>query len=150
LFLIIESKGGREMKTRKKWTMVIVGIVVSFMIGISAAPAASDYPTRYIDAVVPYGPGGATDNVVKLYKDKVEKLLGQPIVINYKPGAGGVIAAAYVKESKPDGYTLLLISNSSMVLSQLTRKADYTLDDFTPICTLTLTATIFCVREDSP
>jgi tripartite-type tricarboxylate transporter receptor subunit TctC len=103
----MESKGSREMETRKGWTMVIVGILISLMIGISAAPAASDYPTRYIDLIVPYSPGGATDGIARLYKDKVEKLLGQPFSFVYKPGAGGTIAGSYVKESKSDGYTLL-------------------------------------------
>ena len=138
------------METRKGWTVVIVGIVASLMMGISAALAAADYPTRSMDVVIPYGPGGATDVTVRLYKDKVEKLLGQPIVINYKPGAGGVIAGTYVKVSKPDGYTFLVISNSSMSLSILTRKADFTIDDFVPICTLTRSTIIFVVNKDSP
>ncbi len=114
------------MKTRKGWTLVIVGIVVSLMMGISAALAAADYPTRSMDYVLPFGPGGGTDLTVRLYKDKVEKLLGQPIVMTYKPGAGGVIAGTYVKESNPDGYTLLVISNTSLVSSMVTRKADFT------------------------
>jgi tripartite-type tricarboxylate transporter receptor subunit TctC len=138
------------MDTRKGWTIVIVGIVMSFMIGISVSPAASDYPTRYIDFVIPYGPGGGTDTTVRLYKDKAEKLLGQPIVNTYKPGAGGVIAGAHVKESKPDGYTFLVISNTSMPLAILTRKAGFTLDDFEPVCTLTLSPITFCVKADSP
>src|SRR3989304_4157564 len=138
------------METRKGWTAAIVGIVVSLIIGIPPALAAADYPTRAIDVVIPFGPGGGTDLTVRLYKDKVEKLLGQPIVINYKPGAGGVIAGTYVKESKPDGYTFLVISNSSMSLSILTRKADFTIDDFVPVCTLTRSTIIFVVNKDSP
>jgi tripartite-type tricarboxylate transporter receptor subunit TctC len=87
---------------------------------------------------------------VRLFKDHVEKLLGQPMVMIYKPGAAGVIAGAYVKESKPDGYTFFVISNTSLVSSMVTRKADFTLDDFTPICTLTLSPIIFAVKKDSP
>ena len=59
------------MKTSKGWTVAIVGIVVSLMMGISAALAAADYPTRAIDVVIPYGPGGGTDLTVRLFKDKV-------------------------------------------------------------------------------
>src|SRR3972149_9715267 len=88
------------MKTRKGWTVVIVGIVISLLIGFSPALAAADYPTRAIDVVIPFGPGGGTDLTVRLFKDHVEKLLGQPMVIIYKPGAGGVIAGAYVRGSK--------------------------------------------------
>ncbi len=138
------------MKTRKGRTVVVVGIVASLLMGVSAAPAAADYPARSMDYVLPFGPGGGTDLTVRLYKDKVEKLLGQPIVMTYKPGAGGVIAGRYVKESKPDGYTFLVISNTSLVTSMLARKADFTLDDFIPVCTLTLSPTIFAVNKDSP
>jgi tripartite-type tricarboxylate transporter receptor subunit TctC len=137
------------MGTGKRWTVVLFGIAVSFIIGVSSAPAA-DFPTRYIDLVIPFGPGGSTDVTVRLYKDKVEKLLGQPTVLMYKPGAGGVIAGKYVKENKPDGYTHLVIAHSTLVLSMLTRKAGYTLDDFTPICTLVFTPVVFRVRADSP
>jgi tripartite-type tricarboxylate transporter receptor subunit TctC len=138
------------MDTRKKWTMMIAGTLVFLMIGISDAVAASAYPTRPIELVIPYGPGGGTDVTVKLYKDKVEKLLGQPTVMVYKPGAGGVIAGTHVKESKPDGYTFMVISNPSLILSMLTRKADFTLDDFAPVCTITLFPIMFCVKADSP
>ncbi len=138
------------MKTRKGWTLVIVGIVISLVIGVSPALAAADYPTRSMDYVLPFGPGGGTDLTVRLYKDKVEKLLGQPIIMIYKPGAGGVIAGRHVKESKPDGYSFLVISNTSLVSSMLTRKADFTLDDFIPVCTLTLSPTVFVVNKDSP
>jgi tripartite-type tricarboxylate transporter receptor subunit TctC len=146
----MERKGGRKMDTRKKFALTLVGIMVFFMIGISDAPAAPDYPTRSIEFVIPYGPGGGTDVTVRLYKDKVEKLLGQPIVTVYKPGAGGVIAGTYVKGSKPDGYALLVISNTSIALSILTRKADFTIDDFAPVCTLAIGPVTFCVKPDSP
>ena len=62
------------METRKRWTIVIFGIMVPLIIGISAELAALDYPTRYIDFVIPYGPGGGTDVTVRLYKDKLEKV----------------------------------------------------------------------------
>ena len=138
------------METRKRWIIVIVEIVVCLIVGISTAIAETDYPTRSINMVVPMAPGGATDSILRLYKDKVEKRLGQPTVMIYKPGAGGVIAGTYVKESKPDGYTLLITSSNTMILGKLTRKADYSLDDFIPVCSLALSPAIFCVRPDSP
>ena len=130
--------------------MLAAGIVMSFMIGISGALAASDYPTRYIDVVIPYGPGGSTDSVIRLYKDKVEKILGQPIVVIYKPGAAGVTAGEHVRQSKPDGYTIFMSSDAALVTSILVKKASFTLDDFAPICTLTTTTTYLCVKKDSP
>jgi tripartite-type tricarboxylate transporter receptor subunit TctC len=133
------------METTKGWSVIIIGIVMSVIIGISDAVAASVYPTRPIDFVIPYGPGGGTDVTMKLYKDKVEKLLGQPTVMMYKPGAGGVIAGTYVKESN----TALAISNQFDSF-HVTRKADFTLDDFAPVCTLAIGPVTFCVKADSP
>lgn len=62
------------METRKGWMVVIVGIVISLLIGVSPGLAAADYPTRAIDVVIPFGPGGGTDLTVRLFKDHVEKL----------------------------------------------------------------------------
>jgi tripartite-type tricarboxylate transporter receptor subunit TctC len=140
------------MKMRKGWTLLITGLLFFCVNGISSALAASDYPTRYIDLVIPYAPGGSTDFAPKLFKDKVEKILGQPLVFTYKPGASGALGTIYAKGSKPDGYTLLMGTVTTLALSQLTSKrpAEYTLDDFTPICNLTYVPLIFCVNQDSP
>jgi tripartite-type tricarboxylate transporter receptor subunit TctC len=138
------------METRMRWLIDVLGIVIFLMTGISDVLAASNYPTRSIEIAIAFGPGGGSDNVMRLYKDKVEKYLGQPIVIAYKPGAGGVVAGTYVKEAKPDGYTLLMVVNATMALAQLVRKADFTFSDFTPVCTLTYAPIIFCVNVDSP
>ena len=138
------------METGKKWGMMIAGVMMSAMMCVTTALAASDYPTRFIDLVIPYNPGGGTDLAVRIYKDKLEKVLGQPVVNMYKPGAGGIIGGTYVKQSKPDGYTLLAIAESTLVLSMVARKAGYTLDDFTPICTLVFSPYTFRVKADTP
>jgi tripartite-type tricarboxylate transporter receptor subunit TctC len=81
----------------------------------------------------------------------VEKILKQPIIFTYKPGAAGLTGTLYAKSLKPDGYSLLAASPSTFILPPLTRKtADYTLDDFTPILNLTTIPQAFCVPENSP
>jgi tripartite-type tricarboxylate transporter receptor subunit TctC len=137
---------------RKRWILSIIGFLFFCVSGISLALAASDYPTRYIDLVIPYAPGGSTDLVPRFFKDKVEKILGQPFVFTYKPGASGVMATAYVKGCKPDGYTLLVTSVTTLVTSQIISKrpAEYTLDDFTPICNLSYAPLTFSVKDESP
>jgi len=73
------------------------------------APAAADtYPARPLRFVVPYGPGGATDTYGRVVGEKLAGRLGQPVVMDYKPGAGGTLAAEAVAKAAPDGYTVLV------------------------------------------
>ena len=120
-------------------------------VAFSPAMAQSPYPDRPIDLVIGYQPGGAMDFIQAVYKDRVTKILGQPIASLFKPGAGGAIGAAYVAKSKPDGYTLYFGSNATMVFIPLTKKdIGYVPEDLTPICNLTLSPNLLCVKDDSP
>lgn len=68
---------------------------------------AQDYPNKPIKLIVPFAPGGGADNTARIISEPLAKRLGQPVVIEYKPGAGGVIGAAFVANAPKDGYTLL-------------------------------------------
>jgi len=71
---------------------------------------AQGYPNRVVKLVVPFPPGGLIDNAARLIGPELSKELGQPVVIENKPGAGGNLAAADVAKASPDGYTLLMAS----------------------------------------
>jgi tripartite-type tricarboxylate transporter receptor subunit TctC len=137
------------MRNLKAW-----GIPISVFLGLFSmfhSPArASDYPSRPMEWIIPYSPGGGADIASRAFKDYVAKILGQPIVQNFKPGAGGATGSAFVAAAKPDGYTLLVGSNSPLVVAPLTKKPGYTLNDFTPICNLSLLPLTWVVRDDSP
>lgn len=75
---------------------------------VGAAFAAEQWPTRPVTIVVPYAPGGAPDVVARLVAEQLSPLLGQPVVIENHPGAGGLVGADYAAGAKPDGYTLFL------------------------------------------
>ena len=77
------------------------------------------YPSRPIKLVIPFPPGGPTDMLGRRYGEKLSAVLGQPVVIDNKAGAGGVLGADLVAKSKPDGYTLLLGSSSTQVTGPL-------------------------------
>ena len=76
-------------------------------VGLPAAAHASDYPNRPITLVAPYGPGGASDLSARLVAGSAPAFLGQPMLVVNKTGAAGVVGSNFVRNSKPDGYTLL-------------------------------------------
>src|SRR5581483_3317697 len=88
---------------------------------------------------------------LNFFKDKVGSILGQPLVINHKPGAAGAIGTNFVAKAKPDGYTRLLANKGGLISTPLTMKdAGYIMADLVPICLLTRSPSIFYVRDDSP
>ncbi len=91
------------------------------------------YPKRPIDMIVPYAPGGGADLGSKVMADKISQFIGQPLVSIYKPGGGGSLAAGLVARAKPDGYTILVGSQTPIVLSPIVKKVDYKMEDFIPI-----------------
>lgn len=93
---------------------------LSFAAAACAAPVAlaqtETYPARPIKFLVGYAAGGNTDVYARMVAERMSKSLGQPIVVENRPGASGVLATKLVAESRPDGYTLLMTSNTSMTM----------------------------------
>ena len=110
---------------------------------------ASSYPDRPIRVIVPYGPGG-TDVQMRLAAPFMTKLLGQPIVVENRAGGGATIGTTLVRNSTPDGYTLLFTGTSALSVVPQMRPVSYTINDFVPIGTLTGTALIVVSRTDAP
>ncbi|MFG1359772.1 Bug family tripartite tricarboxylate transporter substrate binding protein [Xanthobacter pseudotagetidis] len=106
----------------------------------SATPAAAQeaYPSRPIRFVVPFSAGSATDTLARVLGEKVSSILGQPVVVENLPGATGQIAASNVARSAPDGYSVLITSNSTHASNQaLYKKLSYDhIKDFEPVTTL--------------
>ncbi|MBL8386475.1 MAG: tripartite tricarboxylate transporter substrate binding protein [Burkholderiales bacterium] len=97
-----------------------------FALAAGTAPAQqAAWPVRPIKAVVPFAPGAATDTVARTVLERVSRQLGQPIVIENRPGAGGTIGSAQVAQAEPDGYTILVHSNSHTVTEATYRNLSY-------------------------
>lgn len=84
-----------------------------------APQARAAFPDRPVKLVVPYTPGGAADQLSRVLAERLSRELGQPVVVENKPGANTMIAATQVARAQPDGYTLFLASNASMVLNPM-------------------------------
>jgi len=122
--------------------------IFHFSIGVLGAHAQS-YPDRPIKIMVGYAPGGGTDLVARILGPSLGRALGQPVVIENKPGAGGSAAAAYVAKAKPDGYTLLISSASSVLIyPALNPKADYRLSELAPISQVTIAPLVLAVNKE--
>ncbi|MCC7483440.1 MAG: hypothetical protein IT529_00490 [Burkholderiales bacterium] len=104
--------------------LAVVSLGVSTEV-FSASPADT-YPNRIVRMIVPYPPGGGGDVVGRLVARRLEKALGQPFVIDNRPGAAGSIGAGLVARSKPDGYTILATASGVVVGNpHIYRRRDY-------------------------
>ena len=113
---------------------------------------AQTYPTRPVKLVVPFPAGSATDQVARLAGSQLQEALGQPFVVENKPGAQGGIAAAEVAKAAPDGYTLMVTTNTPQAANvSLFKKLNYDpVKDFTPIIRYGTTSFMLMVRPDFP
>jgi len=117
----------------------------------SAPGLAQAYPAKPVRLVVPFGPGGVADITARIVAPKISEGLGQAIVIENKPGAGGAVAGQEVANAAPDGYTLLLFSNANAVSKALFRSLPYDPDrDFTLISTLAFFPLVILADPKSP
>ncbi len=85
-----------------------------FLAALASGASAQDYPARLVRIVVPYPPGGGVDGLARPLADRLSRQWHQPVVVDNKPGAGTIVGAEFVAKSAPDGYTLLLTSDSTI------------------------------------
>ncbi len=129
------------------WTAAL-----AVMLAMTAGPAlAEGFPSKPVHIFVPYAAGGAVDVLTRTLGDVVSKQWGQSVVVENRPGAGGVIASQAVATSAPDGYTLIMVASGHATNPFLYPKIPYdTFKDFTPISLLASSPNILLVRADSP
>ena len=116
------------------------------------AAAQAQYPDRPIRIVVGFTPGGGNDIIARVFGQKLSESLGQPVIIENKPGAGAILATEYVARSAPDGYTLLVGASGAMVINPAVyEKLNYdTMRDFKPVSELGSFPLILIVNAKSP
>ena len=125
------------------------------LIGLSALTAthgvhAQAFPNKPIQLIIPFAPGD-TDRMLRPFTDKMGEFLGQPVVMTYKPGAGGAVGAGQVAASKPDGYNIVGTSPGSIVVVPLANKdVSYSTESFEPIAALSEGGFMLVVQSTSP
>ena len=126
--------------------------IVAALILVAAATsaAAQSYPARAVKIVVPFGAGGVADITARVLAQKMSVAMGQQVIVENRPSAGGIVASDAVAKAEPDGYTLLLISNGNAVSASLFKSLPYdTVNDFAPVSTAGFFDIALIVNGDS-
>ena len=137
------------MTSRKFWTALLLSSVAA--VALAQAPAGS-YPSKPVKWVVPYPPGGITDSVTRIVTQQLADALGQPIVIENKPGANSIVGADLVAKAPADGYTALTViaahaANATLYAGRLPFDP---VKSFTPISLVAIAPLIMTVNNDFP
>ena len=136
---------------RRQVTRCLALAACALCAGVPMAWAQASYPSKPITLVVTYPPGGGADAMARLIAPKMAEALGQPVVIDNKPGAGGQIGAAAVAKAAPDGYTLMLDASSFAVNPSLYPKLPYdSLKAFQPVGVVALFPNVVLVNAGFP
>ena len=131
---------------------ICFGTLLALMVTPVPVALAQNYPTKPVILVMPYPPGGGTDAMARLIAQRLEKRLGQPIIFEYRPGAGSAIAAAYVARQPADGATILYATSTTMAINVSVHKnLSYDpVKDFVPIALFAVTPFVLVVNANLP
>jgi tripartite-type tricarboxylate transporter receptor subunit TctC len=131
----------------------MAGLLIALAIGLVSVPANAQapYPNRPIRIVIPFGPGGFADITVRLLAQRLTERTGAQVVIENRPGAGGIVAASSVLSSPPDGYTLFVFSSGIALSKSLLKTMPFDpVTAFAPISTMAQFDLLLLVKADSP
>lgn len=115
---------------------IIAGVAILLAAATTSLPAIAAYPERTVKILVPYQAGGATDLVARLVAQKLTEEFKQPVIVENRPGAGGMIAVTAVARATPDGYTILVDAPGVVLNPSLYRKISYDPKDLQPVAQL--------------
>jgi tripartite-type tricarboxylate transporter receptor subunit TctC len=119
------------------------------LLGMASVAYAADYPTKPIQVLIPFAPGGGTDNTIRIVEEAASKALGQKLVLVNQPGGHGSRAVTQLKQAAPDGYTIGIVPTGPIASVPHTAEVPYTKDDFAMVIQLTNVPNTLIVPKDS-
>jgi tripartite-type tricarboxylate transporter receptor subunit TctC len=130
----------------------LLAAVAFAAVAFAAGPAfAQAWPSKPITLIVPFPAGGTTDVLARSLADKLQQSLGQPVIVESKPGAGATLGADYVAKARPDGYTLLVGAVHHTIASSVYKKLPYDFQaSFSPVTTIALVPNVLVVNAVNP
>ena len=141
--------GASRARHRRSWLQaVLIAPLAAVLLGASVSALAATWPNKPIQLLIPYPPGGSADLLARPVAAKLQERLGQPVVLDYRPGAGGTIASQQLARAKPDGNTLIVVLAAHAINASLYPKLPYdTRKDFAPV---SLVANLPLILAGSP
>jgi tripartite-type tricarboxylate transporter receptor subunit TctC len=135
----------------RKWLRdcAALAVVATVLCPFPASAAQTNWPNRPIEIVIGFPPGTASELNARFFSDKWSEFLGQPLVIVNKPGASGAIAAKFVANAKPDGYTLMMGHDTILMTNRLGKDVGYNLDNFRIIFEYSAANYFYTVKADA-
>jgi tripartite-type tricarboxylate transporter receptor subunit TctC len=131
------------------WALVAVAAALATCLAVPAS--AQTFPERTVKLIVPVPPGGSTDAIARMVTLRMQAILGQPVIIENQPGAGGLIAARAVAAANPDGYTLLIGGVGTLAIAPSVKTPDFNpMAAFTPIGTVSTETMVLVVNPKVP
>lgn len=152
--LVMNIKNMKKQFQITAFLSYVACIFLGATANLSYAQSSDTWPTKPVTMVVPFPPGGVADTVGRPVAEALTRILGQPVIVENKPGAGGGVGMAAVAKSKPDGYTILMALSSISIIPEadkvVGKEPSFQLNQLKPIARFTADPTVLVVRADSP
>ena len=134
--------------TRRLRAAGATAVLLAATVSAPTAFAQKTWPTKRVTLIVPGAGGSSSDNIARLYADRLSQRLGQPVIIDIRAGGNGAVGARALAAAKPDGYTLMIPGNSIIVLAALRRIGTWRWSTRTTTrCRSAATASLWCARR---
>jgi len=130
---------------------LLLGLVLAALHGMAPTWSANAWPTKPVRIIVPFSPGGAADIMTRLVAERLGPKLGQTVIVENRPGGGGLVSAEYVARADPDGYTVLMAASSLGIAPSVYSKINYDpIKDFAPITQIASVVHVLVVHPEVP
>ena len=136
--------------TRRIVIATLAAVALPALAPAALAQSDKNWPSKPIHFVTPYPPGGSSDTITRFVGDRVAKLLGQPVIVENKPGAGATLGTAYAARLAPDGYNFFVGPTATVAVAPYMKDVGYTYESFEPVAKLASSYGLITARKDAP